>query len=38
MVVDRRELKDLVTRVLKFGVPVRTTRLAAAAVSAPFGI
>ena len=38
IVVDRRELKDLVTRVLKFGVPVRTTRLAAAAVSAPFGI
>ena len=38
IVVDRRELKDVVTRVLKFGVPVRTTRLAAAAVSAPFGI
>ena len=38
MVVDRRELKDVVTRALKFGVPVRTTRLAAAAVSAPFGI
>ena len=38
IVVDRRELKDVVTRVLKFGVPVRTTRLAAAAVSAPFGV
>ena len=38
MVVDRRELKDVVTRVLKFGVSVRALHAAAAAVSAPFGV
>ena len=36
MVVDRRELKDVVGRVLKFGVPVRAARPAAAA-AAPSG-
>jgi acetyl-CoA carboxylase carboxyl transferase subunit beta len=38
MVVDRRELKDVVTRVLKFGVSVRAAHAAVAAVSAPFGV
>ena len=38
MVVDRRELKDVVTRVLKFGVSVRASHAAVAAVSAPFGV
>ena len=38
MIVDRRELKDVVTRVLKFGVSVRAAHAAVAAVSAPFGV
>ena len=38
MIVDRRELKDVVTRVLKFGVSVRAAHVAAAAASAPFGV
>jgi acetyl-CoA carboxylase carboxyl transferase subunit beta len=38
MIVDRRELKDLVTRVLKFGVSVRAARTAIAAMSTPFGV
>jgi acetyl-CoA carboxylase carboxyl transferase subunit beta len=38
MVVDRRELKDVVTRVLKFGVSVRATHPALAAAGTPFGV
>jgi acetyl-CoA carboxylase carboxyl transferase subunit beta len=38
MVVDRRELKDVVTRVLKFGVSLRAARAAVAAMSTPFGV
>jgi len=38
IVIDRRELKDIVTRVLKFGVSYRAAHVAVAAVSAPFGV
>ena len=37
MIVDRRELKDVLTRMLKFGVPARTTQASVAAVSATLG-
>ena len=38
MIVDRRELKDVLTRMLKFGVPARTTQASVAAVSATLGV
>jgi acetyl-CoA carboxylase carboxyl transferase subunit beta len=38
MIVDRREMKDVVTRVLKVGVSVRTTHVAVAAAATPFGL
>jgi len=37
MVVDRRELKDVITRVLKVGVPAARPSRTIAAASAPLG-